>query len=568
MADSKPVKSSGETLSMLQYETLGAMGGQKKKPSLTEMAKEQNAGELSLMAFQDDKQTPPGEMTGGSGTGSSHAKPEETEPTETQTGKTSGGSSTGGSHVTQEETMMELQMAILADAIKALHQTEAQQNQTLQETRDQLDMARRARQEAEKETKAALARAVAAEEASDRLKTESGHNPVTSGGGGNEGYSSWSPLNLTKKGTSLEKPRQYHPWSTPFEELNPLDESLDGPLTTQPPEAGKGARRKDTPHVNSNTPAQPNQQEGVRYRKARVPQLPEYDGTAPWETFRSQFTTMSKLCGWNAEERLMQLTGVLRGEAAEFVFTTMDAEDRECAESILSALGGNFHPTISEDAHITAFEQCTLAPGEDVARYVASLKKACTRAYPKLKSQDRERIALRQFLKGVPTTARQYLGPLEPKSLTQAEGMYRRFIEYNPAPDKAVKPNVQIRGVREAQERGPVDDAVLQAIKEQTAHLKQQGDTLVNHGETLSHVDRMLRAHEDVIHKLLTEAKRKDRQAPNAQRPAAPMTFRNQNQYGPPRRSLDDVQCYDCWDWGHIARNCPMRRQSGKPSEN
>ena len=146
--------------------------------------------------------------------------------------------------------------------------------------------------------------------------------------------------------------------------------------------------------IGATTPGREDTVRETRRREAPKARVPKFDGTGRWESFKCQFQSMAKLCHWDEEEVLVQLTSALSGEAAEFVYSSLDAEERECAESVMTALESNFQPALSEDAHIHALEQRTMRSGEDVARYVASLRRLSIKAYPNSGSQEKERHAI------------------------------------------------------------------------------------------------------------------------------------------------------------------------------
>ena len=148
---------------------------------------------------------------------------------------------------------------------------------------------------------------------------------------------------------------------------------------------------------------------------------------------------------------------------------------------------------------------------------------------------------MRQFLKGIPDAVRGHVGPQRPRTLAQAEDLFRRFTEYNSLPAPSSRPPKVYAAKAEPKAALDVD----QLRKDLQADIRS------------------------AIKELLPAAARTSETTPPAP-PAQPRSF---TRPGPDQRTRggripkSEVVCYRCQQKGHFAKECALSRSAGLPTE-
>lgn len=263
--------------------------------------------------------------------------------------------------------------------------------------------------------------------------------------------------------------------------------------------------------------------EGSVYRPPHAPTLGRFDGKSTnWEGFSRQFLTLATLSGWTERDQVLQLTGSLDGPARDFVFTTLSQEEQLDLSTLMTALERQYQPPKSEDAYLAALEQRTMGRDETVESFVAALRSLTCRAHPQIPPEVRERYAVRQFLRGVTEEACRHIGPQEPRTLAEAERMFRAWREWNPVTRRVPQPgrSAPARAVQAAPENVELRQllALVKELLEETKKKKSPVGTPVPNGRS----------------------------------------------QGNPR--FENIKCYACGELGHMRRSCPKNKSEAAAS--
>ena len=243
-----------------------------------------------------------------------------------------------------------------------------------------------------------------------------------------------------------------------------------------------------------------------------------FDGSTSWESFIKPFTALSSHCEWPEEEKLFRLTSCLRGEAAEYVFNELGSDVSETFSSLTEALASRFTEKRVTSSWLAQLESRKLGPKENLSEYIADLKKMVGRGYPTADTQTKESIAIRHFYRGLPDQqAVMFIGMSNPATIEDARAA---LDTYNGLRDDSTSKPPRVRAVAFKQ-----DDAPPQLADFQTALQKLQ--------EKLDQVEKKLTARSG------------------------------------PRKKRADIECYNCHEKGHFARECPTKKPeaSGEPKE-
>ena len=101
-------------------------------------------------------------------------------------------------------------------------------------------------------------------------------------------------------------------------------------------------------------------------------------------------------------EKIFRLTSCLRGEAAEYVFGQLPQDTLGDFAQLERALEARYKEKRMSSSYVVELENRRMQAKEKMADYVADIKRLVIKGYPTADAQTREKINVKQFLKGLP----------------------------------------------------------------------------------------------------------------------------------------------------------------------
>lgn len=242
-----------------------------------------------------------------------------------------------------------------------------------------------------------------------------------------------------------------------------------------------------------------------------------YDGESDWLDYMRHFEKVSIWNGWNDEEKAMQLamsmTGIARCTLADL---PVGITENFCL--LNEALRQRFNPEGREVAYKLEFRQRNRKPDESFMDFGYALRRLAIRAFPGIPTDAREELVLDQFITGLDgIEMRKHVQFSHPKRLDEAITLaveYETFFRTQ----KTKKPVAAVAS--------PQDSSSLVSSSEKDEYLKLMESMQSSLNSLKSQLGKIGNGHR----------------------------FRG-------RRNLGDVQCFNCQQFGHMARNCGEKKK-------
>ena len=216
----------------------------------------------------------------------------------------------------------------------------------------------------------------------------------------------------------------------------------------------------------------------------------------------TRFDICSRANGWRDQTKAIKLPTLLEGEALA-IWLELSEEEQGSYEEARKQIQGKMMPM--EFVSLEEFHRRKLRPDEALSVFVHNLKKLLEQAMPGLEATARDQFLLHQFLSGIPNSvSRQLRATGETKVLTDTVQRARLLMTIDAKDHAAVVADSRPKEV--------------DALREQVAALTEQVAALATRPQNIS------------------------------------------EQY---QRSPRPTRCFSCNRFGHIQRECPLRRDRG-----
>ena len=249
-------------------------------------------------------------------------------------------------------------------------------------------------------------------------------------------------------------------------------------------------------------------------RKQRRPA--EFDGEKiEWPDYKELFETTASYNGWNEQEKVEQLKMSLRGQALK-ALTDASSADKHSYTLLCTALQQRFCPPEGALTYRMMFRNRTQTSLENASQYGYDLQRLVNRAFTQASYLDRQEHLVDQFMHGLKDEKMQeHVIFHHPQNINEAIQLATEYESWQGRKTKAVqKPMVMA---------AKVNTEGNSAAMEETKQLVGTVEKLVDKFEGLA----------TVLSKMNTSDQRG-------------------------RRDWSKVECYNCHQKGHIARNCQV----------
>ena len=136
---------------------------------------------------------------------------------------------------------------------------------------------------------------------------------------------------------------------------------------------------------------------GLRGGSAVVVVPEKFDGTTDFDTWVSNFECVSTINGWTNDEKRLWMCVSLKGRA-HVAYNCFDHETQKSYDAVKAALQERFEPQWKSTIYRTEFEKCHKAGGDSWLDFSDRLMILTRKAFPELRSESLEVIALKKFL--------------------------------------------------------------------------------------------------------------------------------------------------------------------------
>ena len=205
--------------------------------------------------------------------------------------------------------------------------------------------------------------------------------------------------------------------------------------------------------------------------------LPEtFDGKGSWDEWLVHYENVAAVNGWNAASKLLWLK-VRLTDRAQKAFQRLPAETRQSYELSKKALEveERFEPASKSELYIAELRVRQKRPSEAWADYAEDLRTLTDKAYPDLEDDDREQIALTQYLSQLSTPQVAFSAKQQrPQKLEDAVRVTLEMESYiSQAPKTGCVAQVEPRDSLVATVQAK-QDAILEALQQLSTQVVEQ----------------------------------------------------------------------------------------------
>ena len=267
-----------------------------------------------------------------------------------------------------------------------------------------------------------------------------------------------------------------------------------------------------------------------------LPQQVSFDGGSSYMAFMRQFTSLAQACRWDEKEKAFRLLSSLRGEAADFVFSQVSAEDQRSYRIIEQALESRFLERRSTASYLAELENLKLQSREKLVEYVSDIKRLVRNGYPTADDITLNTICLRYFIKGLGDSHMALaVGMKDPKTIEDAREILETYYSLR---DETKAPKVRM--LRQPhQDQKFVSEAQFNKFKREFTEAMES---------KLEEIIKMIKS-ENLESRPVPQNQKRDTE------------IKTPPERGFKKRDLSWVECYKCRNLGHYAKDCPGNTQ-------
>ena len=356
--------------------------------------------------------------------------------------------------------------------------------------------------------------------------------------------------------------------------------------------------------------------------KSQSVRLPPFTGNSneSWKVWHSRFTTVANLNRWDETTKLSELTQRMQGTAAEFVFDEIPIDILSSYSSLVDELDSRFKSVETNRTFKVQFSKRLQKYNESAEEYAAELKRIYDKAYPGRNPEMRRQLLLQQFLNGLKDKEAKFAVEYykEPNSIEEAVHHVVTFLEAQQGQKSQNRHNSQRKTLRFEDDDNDDDeydydcktcDRARSLILSDAQTLRKVNDTPTKNCNDSKTGSGSLDS--EMLQKILTLVENTnrssnqgyDKKGQKGQGQAnTPLSYQRQNNNGQGQAQVNPMsnnafrsnsgtrqgqgqangqgrshtqgqgyhaalQCYHCYEIGHIKRNCPILKAEQSQSQ-
>ena len=133
----------------------------------------------------------------------------------------------------------------------------------------------------------------------------------------------------------------------------------------------------------------------------RTPKLPSFTGSEFWKVWFNRFDDVACRRNWSEEKRLAVMLPRLKGPAGEYVYDQLSGRQRSSYKELVDCLKKRFRKVESRKMFADMFWKRDQKAGELEETYAAELKRLHGKAWPKRNTESTEEDLLQRFMNGL-----------------------------------------------------------------------------------------------------------------------------------------------------------------------
>ena len=319
---------------------------------------------------------------------------------------------------------------------------------------------------------------------------------------------------------------------------NVSDEDID--ITLPKKVLFKDCVPSSTPHHHRQL-HQANENDGMTYpfledryisKKKVEKDLAKFTGKSDWCDYMSHFDAVATWNDWNYRDRGLQLAISLTDEARE-VLAGLAGSQKYDYDILVDELTRRFSPSGRESQYSLELMNRTCRHEEDVTSYGHAIRRLAAKAYPGKRLDQKLLVDL--YIRGLPNQEiKRYVYLEKPEQLSEAIGCAVAYEAFDkPTGDKPRKPKPVVAVVQSKTLNKSTDNPHIASISK-------------SHDNAVADLATTVKDIQATVCELKNELNKMNKAKQNTSSFSGNRPF-----------SKSNVECYNCHNRGHYARECP-----------
>ena len=320
----------------------------------------------------------------------------------------------------------------------------------------------------------------------------------------------------------------------------------------------RAAQGDDTYHYSHTPRYQYDRHDGLQHlqpsrtrsRAAEYTKIPSFTGKEDWQVWLARFEAIGKRFSRSDDEKLDKILPRLEGQAAQFAFVQLPSEKIHNYREFCREMNSRFRVIETPRAFAAKFSRRNQNHGEPAEDYAANLKMLYDKAHGYRNRRTRDEDLVRRFLDGLRDDEVRFEVEYhkEPDTIDQAVFHVVNWIQTRNEYYSERKHRSNVRAVREDPDQTDeeTDDRACRIPNGHYTHRERESREPSN----LKKSDSTEISQESLMKKILERLDNLEKDREASHKPV--------DRHSSYHRQ--DVVCYHCKQTGHIARNCPERR--------